>query len=145
MINGWMTSVLAEFAQRCSISGLAFDRDNCCRLIVDHGIALTVNVSIDRLTIVGLVSDRKPALDWHTQLMKNAIVNGDPAVYWDEDLGLVGFVHVDQHLLTASLLEQLMVDFIDWIKTVTSRPQHFINPVNQALDIDSSLGSLIRV
>lgn len=145
MLNSLMTSVLADFAQRCSISGLAFDSNNCCRLIVDHDIALTVNVSIDRLTIVGLISERKPTRDWHTQLMKNAIVNGDPAVYWDEDLGFVGFVHTHQHLLSASLLEQLMVGLIDWIKTVASQPQQFINPVNQSFGIDTPLGSSIRI
>ena len=90
MANGFITSLLTDFASRCQLESLVFDEDDCCHLLIDQNTAITIRAQEDRLTLIGLISGDKPSDDTLHQHMKDALTQGSPAVFWEAETDIVG-------------------------------------------------------
>lgn len=76
MANGFITSLLTDFASRCQLEPLVFDEDDCCHLLVEQNTAITIRAQEDRVTLIGLISGNKPSADILHQHMKGALTQG---------------------------------------------------------------------
>jgi len=114
MSNDFINSVITEFAQSCQLGDLSFDSDDCCHLIIDKNLAVTLHSDQSRLTIAGQISQEKPSLE--ALLSLSPMLNDEPAIGWSQETGLIGYKHIPQQLLTVEILEQAMGDFLEWMK-----------------------------
>ncbi|HCE4709110.1 TPA: CesT family type III secretion system chaperone [Vibrio parahaemolyticus] len=142
MANGFITALMTDFAYRCQIEQLFFDGDDCCHLLIDQDTAITVRAEDDRLTLIGLISGDKPEHDVMLQYMKASLTQGSPAVYWDEEVGFVGFVHLSQQWLDAAILDESLGNFIEWLKSTTNST---ISDETSAPVMDANQFSTLRV
>ncbi|MFH4857968.1 CesT family type III secretion system chaperone [Vibrio diabolicus] len=143
MANGFITSLLTDFASRCQLESLVFDEDDCCHLLIDQNTAITIRAQEDRLTLIGLISDDKPSDDVLHQHMKDALTQGSPAVFWEAETGYIGFTHLHQQLLTASFLDESLANFIEWLKSANT--QKVINKTTEVPVTSTTHFSTLRV
>ncbi|EIU6806962.1 CesT family type III secretion system chaperone [Vibrio parahaemolyticus] len=143
MANGFITALMTDFAQRCQLEQLVFDGDDCCHLLIDQDTAITIRAEDDRLTLIGLISGDKPENGVMMQHMKESLTQGSPAVYWDEDVGFVGFIHINQQWLDAAVLDESLGSFIDWLKSATNSTTASDEP--SAPVMDANQFSTLRV
>ncbi|MDW2245608.1 type III chaperone, partial [Vibrio sp. 1287] len=76
------------------------------------------------------------------QYMKSSLTQGSPAVYWDEEVGFVGFVHLSQQWLDAAMLDESLGNFIEWLKSTTNST---ISDEPSAPVMDANQFSTLRV
>ncbi|WP_318117463.1 type III secretion system chaperone [Vibrio sp. 1074] len=143
MANGFITSLLTDFASRCQLEPLVFDEDDCCHLLVEQNTAITIRAQEDRVTLIGLISGDKPSADILHQHMKGALTQGSPAVCWEEETGYIGFIHLPQQLLTASFFDESFANFIEWLKSANT--QEVTNKTIEVPETNTTHFSTLRV
>ncbi|MCV6038918.1 type III secretion system chaperone, partial [Escherichia coli] len=65
------------------------------------------------------------------------------AVYWDEEVGFVGFVHLSQQWLDAAILGESLGNFIEWLKSATNST--LVSDEPSAPVMDANQFSTLRV
>ncbi|MCF6452216.1 type III secretion system chaperone [Vibrio sp. MMG022] len=134
MVNGFISTLLNDFAKRCQIETLEFDEEGCCRLIIDNEVAITLRTNEEKLTLIGLISGEKPQPDVYFQHMKAALTKDEPYVCWDEGAGYIGFIHIHQTMLTETYFETSIAQFVDWLKLSASPQEQAMQEQTQTID-----------
>ena len=143
MANGFLSTLLKDFAKRCQIETLEFDEEGYCHLIIDNEVAITLRSGEEKLTLIGLISNEKPHPDAYFQCMKAALTKDEPCVFWDKDAGYIGFIHIPQALLTEAYFETSIAQFIDWLKQSVNSQE--ITAQEHTKIIDTAEFSTLRV
>ena len=87
---------------------------------MDKNIALVVNIGTDRLIISGGLYQGNSSLEDFSLMLKQANSSNTPIICWDDIVGCCGFLSYPSQLLTVSIFEELITDFIDWAKFATN-------------------------
>ncbi|UTZ37054.1 type III chaperone [Vibrio campbellii] len=145
MVNGFISTLLNDFAKRCQIETLEFDEEGCCQLIIDNEVAITLRSNEEKLTLIGLISGEKPHPDVYFKHMKAALTKDEPYVCWDEDAGYIGFIHIHQMMLTETYFETSIAQFVDWLKLSASPQEQAAQEQRQTQTIDAAQFATLRV
>ena len=145
MVNGFISTLLNDFAKRCQIKLLQFNGDGCCRLIIDNEVAIILRAGEEKLTLIGLISSKKPHPDVYFQHMKAVLTKDEPFVCWDADAGYIGFIHLYQAMLTEVYLETSIAQFVEWLKKSAELHETITLEKKQIQKIDMAHFATLRV
>ncbi|MEZ9469688.1 CesT family type III secretion system chaperone [Vibrio lentus] len=145
MVNGFISTLLNDFAKRCQMETLEFDEEGCCQLIIDNEVAIILRSNGEKLTLVGLISGEKPHSDIYFQHMKAALTKDEPYVCWDEDAGYIGFIHIHQTMLTEAYFETSIAQFVDWLKQAATPQEPAVQEQKQTQTVNAAQFTTLRV